>query len=425
MACELALLGGKPVLPKGRRLETYSSLGPEETKAVVDVMNSGVLSRFLGAWSTDFYGGPEVVAAEAEFAAHFESKYAVSFNSWTSGLTAALGAMHIEPGDEVIVSPWTMSASATAILEWNAIPVFADIDPSTFNLDPRAVERLIGPRTRAIVAPDIFGHPADIHGLRAIAEPHGIQLLSDTAQSPGALDHGQYAGTVADIGGFSLNYHKHVHCGEGGVAVTNSSDLAERMRMIRNHAEAVILERPGFPRENMIGKNYRLSEIHAAIARQQLRKLSFQVAGRQEVARTLTAALQGLSGLTLPVVRSGYSHAYYVYGMVLDSKELGIPRRRIVEALKAEGLDLVFEGYQALHRLPIFRERLAYGSGGYPWSGAPEPIRLEPPSCPVAESMHDEAFLGISMCKYELGSDDLAIVISAFHKVWEHLDALA
>ena len=143
-------------------------MGEEEIAAANRVLRSGVLSAFIGAPGPGFYGGPEVQALEREAAERFGVKHVVSVNSWTSGLVAAMGAIGLEPGDEVIVTPWTMVATATAILHWNAIPVFADIDPQTFNIDPNAVEAAITPRTRAIAAVDIFGQSADMPALRLL-----------------------------------------------------------------------------------------------------------------------------------------------------------------------------------------------------------------------------------------------------------------
>src|SRR2546422_46330 len=148
--------------------------------------------------------------------------------------------------------------SATASLHWNAIPVFADIEPETFCLDPRLVEANIKPHTRAIMAVDIFGHSADMDALMAIARKHGLKVISDAAQAPGALYKGRYAGTRADVGCYSLNYHKHIHTGEGGILVTEDDDIAERLRLIRNHAEAVVGDKGVTDLRNMIGYNFRL-----------------------------------------------------------------------------------------------------------------------------------------------------------------------
>ena len=201
----LAINGGSPVI--GYEFAPYITIGEEEISAVTEVMRSGSLSRFHGSWSPDFYGGPMVQKFEKKWAQFFGVEHAISVNSWTSGLTAAIGAIGIEPGDEVIVSPWTMAASATSILHWNAIPVFADISREDFCLDLDSAERAITSFTKAIMVVDIFGQSADMDGFRALTKKYNLKLITDSAQAPGALYKGQLAGTLSDIGGFSLNYH--------------------------------------------------------------------------------------------------------------------------------------------------------------------------------------------------------------------------
>src|SRR6266478_8718665 len=267
------------------------------------------------------HGGPNVQAFERASEKAFGVKHAVTVNSLTSGLIAAVGAIGVEPGDEVIVSPWTMCATATAILHWNAIPVFADIEPKTFCLDPKSVEANITPQTKAILAVDIFGHSADMTNLADIAQKHGLKLVSDTAQAIGARYHNKYAGTLADIGGYSLNYHKHIHTGEGGIMVTDNDDLAERMRLIRNHAEAVVGDKGISNLSNMIGYNFRLGEIECAIGLEQLKKLDYLVERRRRMADRLTAGIADLPGLRAPVVKPGCTHSYYVYTLILRSEE--------------------------------------------------------------------------------------------------------
>ncbi len=261
----LALLGGDPV--RTTRLPVDRSLGQPEREAVLRVLDRGVLSQFLGEDHPDFYGGPEVRAAEEEFAAAFDVPHAVSTNSATTGLQTALGACGIGPGDEVIVSPFTMSASAATIVLQHAVPVFADIDPRTYCLDPSSVRRRITPRTRAIVAVDIFGQPAHWAELRAIARDAGLRIVEDAAQAAYATYRGERAGTLGDAGVLSLNYHKIIHAGEGGMILTRDPVIAKRAQLIRNHGE-VVAESSGLADlTNIVGSNYRLTEIQAAIAR--------------------------------------------------------------------------------------------------------------------------------------------------------------
>ena len=251
---KLALFGGNKLIEKS--FNSYNTIGKEEKNAAIEVIESGVLSKFLGTWGPDFFGGSKVQEFERQCEAFFDVKHAIVVNSWTSGLIMAVGAIGIEPGDEIIVTPWTMSASATAILHWNAIPVFADIEPHTFCLDPKSIEEQITPQTKAIMAVDIFGHSADMKSILAIAKKNNLKVISDTAQAPGAMYHGKYAGTLADIGGYSLNYHKHIHTGEGGILVTNSDLYADKLRLIRNHAEVVVESKGNKDLTNMIGFNF-------------------------------------------------------------------------------------------------------------------------------------------------------------------------
>jgi len=420
----LALFGGTPAIPAP--LAPFKSIGEDEVEAATAVIRTGVLSAYIGAPGEGFMGGVHVKAFEAKAAAYFGVKHAIAVNSWTSGLIAAVGAIGIEPGDEIITTPWTMAATATAILHFNGIPVFADIDPVSFNIDPASVEKLISTRTRAIMAVDIFGQSADMVALRDIANRHGIKLLSDTAQAPGAIYNNRFAGTLADIGGYSLNYHKHIHSGEGGIIVTEDDRLADRMRLIRNHAEAVIRSSEPDELNNMLGYNFRLGEIEAAIANVQLDKLESRVVSRQKAADRLNAGLGALEGLQTPVVSEGCTHAYYVYGMVLDVDALGVSRQRILEALKAEGVPWLMNGYQNVHMFPLFQHKIAYGSKGFPWNQpfVSRDIDYRRGICPVAEDLHERRFLGLNFCMGQMEDGDVDQIVAAFAKVWANMPAL-
>ncbi len=404
----------------------FNSIGHEEVEAAKDVVESGVLSKFLGCWDPDFFGGPKVQEFERQCEAYFGVRHAVAVNSWTSGLIAALGAIGIEPGDEVIVSPWTMSASATAILHWNAIPVFADIEPDSFCVDPASVEANITPYTKAIMAVDIFGQSADMDALMTIAARNGLKVISDAAQAPGTRYRSKVTGTLAHVGGFSLNYHKHINTGEGGILVTDDHRIAERLQLIRNHAEAVVGDKGVTDLRNMIGYNFRLGEIEAAIGIEQLKKLDGFVAGRRRTAERLTNGLSGLPGLRTPVVKPGCTHAYYVYAMVLDVEQVGVPRDRIFAALEAEGVQALAAGYACLHLLPMYQQKVAYGSKGFPWTSdiCQRNVSYQKGICPVAERLNESTYLGYEICLHELTDSEVDLIVTAFRKVWDQMEDL-
>lgn len=424
MSDQLACLGGSPVI--STPFPRYTPIGTEEIQAVNAVMKTGVLSKFIGGWNDDFYGGEKVREFERAWERYFGIEYAISVNSATSGLIAAVGALGIEPGDEVIVSPWTMCATATAILIWNAIPVFADIEPFTFNLDPCALERSVTPLTRAIVVSDIFGHAADLDGVMAVARKRNLQVIEDAAQAPGALYHHQFVGTVADIGVYSLNYHKHIHTGEGGVCVTRSPRLAERLQLIRNHAEAVVAGKGCVDLSNMIGFNFRLGEIEAAIGVEQLKKLKRLTDHKSRAGARLSALLAELHGLKTAVVQPNCTHVFYVYPLVINPVELGVSRQQLITALRAEGVPGLESGYVNLYRLPLYQRKIAYGAKGFPWSGATYKgnVSYENGICPVAERLHDETFVGLQFCLHHYEDREVDLIGAAFHKVWGQLPAL-
>jgi dTDP-4-amino-4,6-dideoxygalactose transaminase len=424
MSEKLAILGGKPFIEK--EFKRYNSIGDEERAAVDEVLKSGVLSQFLGCWDADFYGGPKIKQFEQAWADYFDVKYAVAVNSNTSGLMAALGAIGLEPGDEVIVSPWSMCASATSILVWNAIPVFADIEPDTFNLDPKSVEKNISPKTKAIMVPDIFGQAADLTELMKLAKKYNLKVIEDAAQAPGAMYHSKKVGTVADIGVFSLNYHKHIHTGEGGVCVTNDPQLAERMQLIRNHAEAVVKGKGVEDIANMIGFNFRMTEIEAAIGIEQLKKLEKIITKKEAQGTYLANALRGLDMLTPPMVKPACTHVYYMFPMIIDSARLNVSRETLVKALEAEGVPGLVCGYINIHRLPMYQKKIAYGAHGYPWSAdyARQEIDYSIGICPVAEKLHDKDLINMEFCLHDFSDEDMVAIAGAFNKVWSQLDKL-
>jgi perosamine synthetase len=411
----LAILGGAPAIPQP--LKRYSTIGDEERRAVDDVMRSGVLSGYIGAWCDEFDGGPTIRRFEARFAEIFGVEHAIAVNSNTSGLIAAIGAAGVSPGDEVILPPTTMSATAMAPLFYGGIPVFVDIEPDTFCLDLEAVRAAITPKTRAILAVNIFGHPARLAELRALADAHGIVLIEDNAQAPLAMEDGRHAGTVGHIGIASLNYHKHIHTGEGGVCTTNDERLARRLRMIRNHGENVTDQLAEGDLTNIVGFNFRLTELQAAIGLVQLDKMERLVASREAIADRFSSVLGALPGITPPTVRDGCRHVYYLWAGKFDEEQIGVPRDVFAKALAAEGVPISVGYVAPLYMLPLFQQRIAIGRGGYPFNLTNRSYHKG--LCPVAERMHEKELLELHVCSHEFEESDIDAISDAFRKVYD------
>ena len=417
----LALHGGRPV--RDRPFPAYATIGEEEKRAVLEVLESTALSKFLARWSPDFFGGPRVLQLEKSWREYFGVRHAVSVNSATSGLYAAVGAAGVGPGDEVIVSPYTMVASATAAIIYGGIPVFADIDPGIFCITPKSIRRCISPSTRAIIVVDLFGHPADMDGIMALAREHDLVVIEDAAQAPGARYRGRYAGTLADMGVFSLNYHKTIHCGEGGMVVTDDDSLAERLQLIRNHAEGVVKAKGVTNLVNMVGYNYRMTEIEAAIANEQLKKLEGLLVPRIKAADYLTKGLAEFPIITPPVVRPDVRHAYYVYAMKYNQGGMdGVSRDLFVRAVNTEGIPLV-QGYtEPIYLAPLYQERIAIGGKGFPFTypGYRGHVDYRKGICPVTERMYEHELMYTDICHANVKETDLDDFLCAIEKVFNH-----
>jgi len=427
---KLAINGGKPV--RGKKFPPYITIGEEEKEAVLGVLDSGVLSKYLGCWHKDFYGGSQVKALEKEWAEYFGVKHAISVNSCTSGLYCSAGAIGVEPGEEIIVTPYTMTATATAPLIFNAIPVFVDIEEDYFCLDVNSVEKHINSRTRAIFVVDLFGMPYDVEAINILAKKHGLVVVEDAAQAPGAKYKDKFAGTLADIGVYSLNYHKHIHCGEGGIVVTDNDMLAENIRLLRNHAEAVVENKGVQNIANMIGFNFRMTEIEASIARCQLQKLDNLLNARRQNCYYLSRKLGTIPAITIAKVRKDCTHAYYVLPFTFNETIAGVSRDKYIEAVKAElplttnredeGV-LIGCGYvKPLYLQPLYQKRIAYGTKGFPFKSPVYggEVDYSKGICPVAERMYEKELFFLDMIHPAMTREDLNDVAKAFEKVWKN-----
>lgn len=422
---KLAIKGGNPIRTK--LFPAYNTIGQEEKDAVLKVLDSGNLSQYLGAWTHDFLGGPNVRQLEEDWCALFGVKHSITVNSNTSGLFTAIGAIGIQPGDEVIVTPYSMSASAIAPLVYGGIPVFADIDPTTFCLDPKSIEANITPKTKAILVVHLFGNPADMDAIMVIAKKYNLYVIEDCAQAPLGKYKGQNVGTIGHLGIFSLNYHKHIHTGEGGVITTNDTNLAERCQMIRNHAENITAPREIKDLTNLIGYNYRMTEIECAIGIQQLKKLEFLLEQRLQNVAFLDQKLSQFPAFEILSPPSDNSiNTYYVYPVKFNSQVAGISRNSFVDALKAEipsailreTAPLIGAGYvKPIYLQPIYQQKAAWAYNG---ALGGRNVSYHKGLCPVTEQMHFEVLFTHEYMRPGMQETDMQDVINAMEKIFEN-----
>jgi perosamine synthetase len=339
----------RPLMETGRRIPiAYPLIGDEEREGVLAVLQSGQLTQ-----------GKVVPELEARFADWCGANHAVAVSSGTAALHVALLAHGIKAGDEVITSPFTFIASANAVLFVGARPVFVDVEPETFCLDPSQVEAAITPRTRAILPVHLYGHPAAMPQLAEIASRHGVLLIEDACQAHGATVNGQKVGTLGQSAAFSLYPSKNMTAGEGGFITTNDDELAHRARLLRSHGSS------GDYRHHLLGYNFRLSDVHAAIGLAQLRKLDGFNASRRRNAEVLSQGLSGLASITTPTERPGYAHVYHQYTVRVHEG-----RNELQRTLMEAGVESRIYYPLAIHQQPLYQEL------GYDGMRAPVAERL-------------------------------------------------
>ena len=428
---ELAFLGGQPV--RDVDFPQRVTMGKEEKKAALRVLDSDILSGFIAAPGKFFNGGREVLNFERLWASKYGFKHAISVNSWTSGLQVAIGAIGIEPGDEVICPPYTMSASATAALFYGGIPIFADIDPHRYTICPQSIEKKITERTKAIVVVHLFGLPADMDAIMKLAKKHNLRVIEDCAQSPGAYYKGRPVGTIGDIGGFSLNFHKHIHSGEGGLLVTDNEELALRCQLIRNHGENAVEDFGVEDLANVIGGNYRFSELHAAIAAEQFKKLNPILEHREKMGDYLTECLSKFGVFKLPISEHKTTNCFYMYPIQLDTNKLPIKRSLFTKAVSAELPKPKFwdttplaEGYvKPLYLSKIYQNKIAIGRQGFPFNVNDDRIyEYLKGDCPITERLYETDLLITPLVREGIFKNDLDDFVNAIEKVLTNLHVL-
>ena len=390
---ELAILGGKKAVQKPTYewpIEFLKRYGQREADAVANVIKRGIV---WGAFA------PEVSAFEKEFAEYMGVKHAVFMNSGTAAMHCAMAAAGVQPGDEVITSPHTFIGSASCILHQGAIPVFVDIDPKTYTIDPAKIEEKISKSTKAIEPVHIYGLPADLDAVKKIADSHDLAVVEDACQAHGAEYKGKKVGSIGDMAAFSFNGSKNMQTGEGGMFVTNDDEYAARSERARIFGEAL---RRGVPRPYMsygMGWNYKSCEINAALGRVQLTRLDETNRIRIENSEFLTSKLKKLPGLTPPYVPDYAKSVYHYYKIRVDPTELDIKlsprefRDRMVVALQAEGVKAAIWCSQPIYMQPAFQSREGFGKG-FPWKSpyVSRDIKYDPGLCPIAERISEETF---------------------------------
>jgi len=413
----LAIDGGTPAVPAGAHVR-WPVLGEDERRGVLGVLDRGVLSGQLA---------PEVRGLEREFGAFIGARYCLATNSGTAALHLALIGAGVQAGDEVIVPAFTFVATAMAVLHQGAVPVFVDVEPRTFGLDPARVEAAIGPRTRAIVPVHLHGVPCELQPIADTAARRGLILIEDSAQAIGARYRGRMAGTLGLAGSYSLQSSKSMACGEGGLLVTDDEGVYRRAQAARMFGEdsrpedeasydlAHALDGNRAYDSAAVGWNYRTSELSAAVARAQLRRLEHWNANALANAELLTRRLRELPGVTPPEVPADCLPAFHKYRVQLDASRLGVDaepavvRDAVLRALRAEGCEVVLWQTQPVPGQTLFR-------------------RMETPAHDLARFPVTRAILGRSLClfsqTYPIAPQPRPLVetyAEAFARVWMRL----
>lgn len=409
MVEELAIEGGEPVRKKP--LPTINdisgrNLGEEELRLVKEVIDSGKLFK---------YGGTKVKELEKRFAEHFGMRHAIAATSGTAALHAALASTKINPGSEVITTPITDMGTVIPIIAQNSIPIFADVDPETFNIDPVDVEKKITDKTYAIMAVHVLGQPCEIDRIVEIAGKHDLFVIEDCAEAFLAEYKGKRVGTIGDLGVFSFQQSKHMTTGDGGIVITDDEKLARNASFFTDKGWDRSVSGP---RSYVsFGLNYRMNELTGAVALAQFEKLEDVVGKRRKVASWLNRQIEGVKGISLPKIIDGAKHTYWFYPIMVDTAQLGISNEEFAGALNYEGISAGTWIGKPLYLGPIFLQKRMYGNSGCPFD-CPHynrEIKYGQGLCPNAEKVSKE--LVVLGCNEKFTYDDTVDISNAVRKV--------
>lgn len=414
----LALFGGSPVVT----LPSSAPQSGEEELQALKVATDGISEA---DWRACLMGGGPIRALEQTVADRLGVSFALALASGTVALEVALRACQVGFGDEVILSPYDWGAAAGAVLRLGAIPVFGDIEPRSYTLDPASVLACLTRRTKAIVVTHIFGHPAEMEELSAIAHRSGCVLIEDGAQALGSSYRGRPVGALGRAACFSLGWGKVISGGEGGLLVTDDEGLYERAVFWSQHPFGQLARTGSVGPWGELAGNGRIHPVAAAIALQHLGDLERRLAERRANCARLSRGLEGVPGIRPVAARADVDHAYHRYSPTFVPEEVeGISRDVYVSALAAEGVP-IGAGFieRPLHLHPVFRRR-SYGGKGWPWRQAGSTRHYRPGTCPVAEARCFDVGLGIGSQWDGVPSAWIDEVLTAFRKVTERVDDL-
>lgn len=410
---KLAIFGGNKIREKP--FPKYPIITSDEKNAVMEVLESGNLSTFVASPGENFLGGKKIRQFEEEFAKYVGTKFAIAFNSATSALHAAVVAIGINPGEEIIVPPYTFTSTATSVLMHNAVPVFSDVKQDTYCLDSTKLNNVISHLTRAIIPVHLFGHPCDMDEIMSIAHKNNFKVIEDCAQAPGAIYKGKKVGTIGDCGVFSFQETKNMMTGEGGMLVTNDEEIAKITQMVRNHGEMILpsLKSRTYKSE-ILGWGYRMTEIEAAIGIVQLAKLDKMNDERIKLTEYLTKKIHTIEGLT-HIRYNHVKHVYYVYSFSFDEKKIGISRDKFCEALRAEGIPCNGGYVKPLYLNPLYLEKRAFAFKHYVGD-----VKYEKGICPVSELLNEKLLIVIPVCRPSATIKDMDDIFNAIKKIIEN-----
>lgn len=377
---KLALFGGAK--SKTTDYGTGKRFGDAELQQLREALEQNTLFYWYGA---------KVKAFTARFAEMYQVRHCVATTSGTASIHVALGALGIGPGDEVITSPITDMGTVIGILYQNAIPIFADLDPHTYNMDPASIEEKISYKTKAILVVHLAGNPADMDPIMAIARRHGIKVVEDCAQSYLCSYNGRLAGTIGDIGCFSLNDFKHISAGDGGMVITDDEELYKKAFRFADKNYDRLDTTPGSGRNiPYLAPNYRMSELQGAVGLAQLDRLGWICEKRRVYGEGLSAGIGGLPGLYPHKVLPGSQSSYWFYMLRIDEKEAGVSREQFSEALNAEGVPNS-PGYipACVYEYDLFRNKNAFNGTHVPFDSPyyGKEVDYHTGLCPVAEEI--------------------------------------